>query len=74
MTLKPKPLTFDSDHIEKEILIVEQQPKQIEKPKPEPVENPVLQNDLDFLQVKDIKICKGIYMRTPVGAPTGVLI
>ena len=65
-TLKPKPLTFDSDRIEKDILIVKKQPKQIEKPKP--VENPVLQNDSDILKIKDIKICKNIYKRTPVGA------
>ena len=65
-TLKPKPLTFDSDRIEKDILIVKKQPKQIEKPKP--VENPVLQNDSDILKIKDIKICKSIYKRTPVGA------
>ena len=65
-TLKPKPLTFDSDRIEKDILIVKKQLKQIEKPKP--VENPVLQNDSDILMIKDIKICKSIYKRTPVGA------
>ena len=65
-TLKPKPLTFDSDRIEKDILRVEKQPKHIEKPKP--VENPVLQNDSDILQIKDIKICKSIYRRIPVGA------
>ena len=63
-TLKPKPLTFDSDLKEKDILNVVQ--KQIKKPKP--VENPTLQDDLDILKVKDIKICKGIYKRTPVGA------
>ena len=66
MTLKPKPLTFDSDRIEKDILIVKKQPKQIKKPKP--VENPVLQIDSDILKIKDIKICKSIYKRTPVGA------
>ena len=67
-TLKPKPLTFDSDRIEKDILNVKQQPKRIEKPKPKPVENPTLQNDSDILKIKDIKICKSIYKRTPVGA------
>ena len=66
--LKPKPLTFDSDRIEKDILNVKQQPKRIEKPKPKPVENPTLQNDSDILKIKDIKICKSIYKRTPVGA------
>lgn len=61
-TLKPQPLTFDLDPIEKEILIVGQQPK------PDPVENPDLQDVLDILKIKDIKICKSIYKRTPVGA------
>jgi len=61
-TLKPQPLTFDLDPIEKEIPIVEQQPK------PDPVENPDLQDVLDILKIKDIKICKSIYKRTPVGA------
>ena len=65
-TLKPQPITFDSDPIEKNIMIIEQQPKQIKTPKP--VENPDLRNDLDFLKIKDIKICKSIYRRTPVGA------
>ena len=65
-TLKPKPLTFDSDRIEKDILIVKKQPKHIKKPKP--VENPVLKNDLGILKIKDMKICKSIYKRTPVGA------
>ena len=67
-TLKPQPLTFDSERIKKDILIVEQQQKLIEKPKPDPVENPDLQNVLDILKIKDIKICKSIYKRTPVGA------
>jgi len=61
-TLKPQPLTFDLDPIEKEIPIVGQQPK------PDPVENPDLQDVLDILKIKDIKICKSIYKRTPVGA------
>ena len=65
-TLKPKPLTFNSERIEKDILKVEQQPKQITPQKP--VEDPALKNDLDFLKIKDIKICKSIYKRTPVGA------
>jgi hypothetical protein len=67
-TLKPQPLTFDSERIKKDILIVEQQQKLIKKPKPDPVENPDLQNVLDILKIKDIKICKSIYKRTPVGA------
>ena len=61
-TLKPQPLTFDSERIKKDILIVEQQQKLIKKPKPD------LQNVLDILKIKDIKICKSIYKRTPVGA------
>ena len=65
-TLKPKSLTFDSDRIEKDIRTVEQKPKQIKTPKP--VENPTLQNASDILKIKDIKICKSIYKRTPVGA------
>ena len=67
-TLKPQPLTFNSEPIEKDILIVEQQPKQIDKPKHDPVENPDLKNVADILKIKDIKICKSIYKRTPVGA------
>ena len=65
-TPKPKPLTFDSDRKEKDIRTVEQQPKQIKNPKP--VENPTLQNASEILKIKDIKICKSIYKRTPVGA------
>jgi len=61
-TLKPQPLTFNSEPIEKDILIIEQKTKKIEKPKPD------LQNISDILMIKDIKICKGIYKRTPVGA------
>ena len=61
-TLKPQPLTFDSERIKKDILIVEQQQKLIKKPKPD------LQNVVDILMIKDIKICKSIYKRTPVGA------
>ncbi len=61
-TLKPQQLTFDSERIKKDILIVEQQQKLIKKPKPD------LQNVLDILKIKDIKICKSIYKRTPVGA------
>ena len=61
-TLKPQPLTFDSKPIEKDILIVKQQPKQIKKQKSD------LKNVLDILKIKDIKICKSIYKRTPVGA------
>ena len=64
-TLKPHPLTFDINPIVK---IVEQQPKIIKKPKPDPVEKPDLQNVVDILKIKDIKICKSIYKRTPVGA------
>ena len=67
-TLKPQPLTFDSERIKKDILIVEQQQKLIGKPKPDPVKNPDLQNVSDILKIKDIKICKSIYKRTPVGA------
>ena len=59
-TLKPKPLTFDSDRIEKDILNVKQQPKRIEKPKPKPVENPTLHNYSDILKIKDIKNYKSI--------------
>ena len=61
-TLRPQPLTFDLDPIEKEIPIVKQQTK------PDPVENPHPQDVLDILKIKDIKICKSIYKRRPVGA------
>ena len=61
-TLKPQPLTFDSEPIKKVIPIIEKRPTQIEKPKHD------LYSDSDILLIKDIKICKSIYKRTPVGA------
>tara|TARA_B100000519_G_scaffold152062_1_gene133063 strand:- start:217 stop:936 length:720 start_codon:yes stop_codon:yes gene_type:complete len=66
-TIKPKPITFDSDDYN------DRKPKEVKK-KTKPVEKltkrPEIKKDVSnaTLMVKDIKICKKIYKRTPVGS------
>ena len=62
--IKPKPLTFNSvpKSIEKEQVVKEQiEPKKAVKKKPE------IEKNISLI-VQDIKICKSIYNRNPVGS------
>ena len=62
--IKPKPLTFNSEtkSIEKKQVVIEQiKPKKSAKRKPDAEKN-------ISLIVQDIKICKSIYKRNPVGS------
>ena len=66
-TIKPKPITFKSDNFqEKKTEEVKKETQSIKKIKVLPKDN----NDKSSptLALKDIKICKRIYKRTPVGS------
>ena len=62
--IQPKPLTFDSKN-NNEKNIKTKNNKTVKKPKELAKNN---KDKLSTLTVKDIKICKKIYKRTPVGA------
>lgn len=62
--IKPKPLTFNSEpkSIEKKQVVKEQiEPQEAVKKKPD------IEKNISLI-VQDIKICKSIYQRTPVGS------
>ena len=62
--IKPKPLTFNSEpnSIEKKQVVKEQiEPQKAVKKKPD------IEKNISLI-VQDIKICKSIYQRTPVGS------
>ena len=67
VTIKPKPITFDTEKNQKRITENETK-KTISKKKID--KKPVIKENVSTqaLVVKDIKICKKIYKRTPVGA------
>ena len=65
--IKPKPITFEPDNLQ------ERKPKKVKKETKSEKNIKVLPKDNDdkstpTLMVKDIKICKRIYKRTPVGS------
>ena len=64
--VEPKPLTFDSGRTDKNLPKKKKAKKEIESPKM--VEKKIKRIIGDQISVKDIKICKNIYKRTPVGA------
>tara|TARA_A100001011_G_C14312417_1_gene846256 strand:- start:3852 stop:4568 length:717 start_codon:yes stop_codon:yes gene_type:complete len=65
-TIKPKPITFESDNVQEKITKkVKKEIQSEEKIKVLPKDN---NKSSSTLVVKDIKICKKIYKRTPVGA------
>ena len=66
-TIKPKPITFESDNFqERKVNEVKKEEKSNKKiaPLPKKIEH----KSTPTLMVKDIKICKKIYKRTPVGS------
>ena len=67
VTIKPKPITFDTEKNQKKITENEIK-KTISKKKID--KKPIIKENASTqtLVVKDIKICKKIYKRTPVGA------
>ena len=67
VTIKPKPITFDTEKNQKRITENEIK-KTISKKKID--KKPIIKENASTqtLVVKDIKICKKIYKRTPVGA------
>ena len=66
-SLEPKPLTFDSEIIKVKKKKTLKRPTEKEKAKLF-LEDPDIQKKNMELSVKDIKICKNIYKRTPVGS------
>ena len=66
VTIKPKPITFESENLqEKKTKEVKKETQSEEKIKVLPKDN---NKSSPTLVVKDIKICKKIYKRTPVGS------